>query len=183
MLQRFFDFVGLAGTLDEQAKEFIVRAKQNPDWATKAIIKFLPRDKLENGTMSQSTIANYVKPIKLLCEDEVHLSWKKISRFVPSTTAADDRCPSREEIQHLIKYNNPRIRPLVLVMVSSGMSVEGWEYLRWGHIEPQERDGKIVAAKMNVNVGKRSTRKRRRYFTYISPLKNGWTIGRRVVRI
>lgn len=54
-------------------------------------------------------------------------------------------------------------------MSSCGMSVEAWEYLRWGHIQPQERDGKIVAAKMYVNVGKRSTRKRRQYYTYITP--------------
>jgi hypothetical protein len=174
MLQRFFDFLGLAGTLDEQAQGFIKLAKQNPDWVTKAIIRFLPTDKLENGTMSQSTIANYLKPIKLLCEvyevSEMHSKWKKISRFVPSTSAsADDRCPSLEELQSLIKYNNPRVRPFVLVMSSCGMSVEAWEYLRWGHIQPHERDGKIVAAKMYVNVGKRSTRKRRQYYTYITP--------------
>jgi hypothetical protein len=86
MLQRFFDFLGLAGTVDEQAQGFITLAKQNPDWATKAIIKFLPTDKLENNTMSQSTIANYLKPIKLLCEvsevAEMHSKCKKISRFV-----------------------------------------------------------------------------------------------------
>lgn len=171
MLKRFFDSLGLVGTLDEQTQEFITRAKRNPNWATTVIIKFLPTDRLENGTMSQSTVANYVKPIKLLCEIyEVQLPWKKkILRFVPSTSPADDRCPSLEELLSLVKYNNPRVRSFVLVMSSCGMSVEAWEYLRWGHIQPQERDGKILAAKVDVNVGKRSTRKRRQYYTYITP--------------
>lgn len=54
-------------------------------------------------------------------------------------------------------------------MVSSGMSEEAWEYLKFGHIKAEIRDGQIIAAKMVVNVGKKNTKKRHRYITFITP--------------
>jgi integrase len=48
-------------------------------------------------------------------------------------------------------------------MASSGMRLEAWNYLRWSHIQPIERDGKIVAAKMIVYAGDPEE-----YFTFIT---------------
>lgn len=44
------------------------------------------------------------------------------------------------------------------------MRLEAWHYLRWSHIEPIERDGKIVAAKMTVYADDPEE-----YFTFITP--------------
>jgi len=38
-------------------------------------------------------------------------------------------------------------------MISSGIRVGAWDYLRWGNIKPIDRDGKIVAARMVVYDG------------------------------
>jgi hypothetical protein len=46
-----------------------------------------------------------------------------------------------------------RIKAIVYAMVSSGIRVGAWDYLRWGNIRPIEQDGKIVAARMVVYDG------------------------------
>ena len=38
-------------------------------------------------------------------------------------------------------------------MVSSGIRVGAWDYLRWGNIRPVEQNGKIVGAKIIVYAG------------------------------
>lgn len=173
ILERFFGFINLKGTLDDQTQEFITQAKKNPEWARQGIIKFLilQNDRVERGEISPSTVQNYYKPIKALCAlYDIPLSSKIISRFIPDgPNVADDRAPQLDEIQRLLKDSDPRIKPMVLVMTSSGISVEAWEYLKFGHIEPQTQDGQIVAAKMIVNVGKKITKKRHRYITFITP--------------
>jgi hypothetical protein len=49
-------------------------------------------------------------------------------------------------------------------MASSGMRLEAWNYLRWSHIKPIERDGKVIAAKLTVYAGDPEE-----YFTFITP--------------
>jgi hypothetical protein len=58
-----------------------------------------------------------------------------------------------EEIRMIIDYPDPRIKPIVYTMSGSVMRLEAWNYLRWSHISPIERDGKIIAAKMIVYAG------------------------------
>ena len=38
-------------------------------------------------------------------------------------------------------------------MISSGIRVGAWDYLGWKHIDPVDRDGTIVAAKVVVYAG------------------------------
>jgi hypothetical protein len=35
-------------------------------------------------------------------------------------------------------------------MTSSGIRLGAWNYLKWGHVSPVKKDGKIVAAKLKV---------------------------------
>ena len=49
-------------------------------------------------------------------------------------------------------------------MVSSGIRIGAWDYLRWKHIVPIERDSKIVAAKIIVYDNEESDE----YWTFIS---------------
>ena len=55
-----------------------------------------------------------------------------------------------EEIQRICDYPDRRIKGIVCTMASSGIRLGAWDYLRWGHIEPIKRHGKIVAAKIVV---------------------------------
>ncbi|HKW05037.1 MAG TPA: hypothetical protein VJN71_07045, partial [Nitrososphaerales archaeon] len=72
------------------------------------------------------------KPIKLFTEqNDILLNWRKITRRIPSgSNYANDRAPTLEEIMGILRYKDPRIKPVVLTMVSSGKRVGTWDYLR-----------------------------------------------------
>lgn len=55
-----------------------------------------------------------------------------------------------EEIRKITEYPDRRIKPIVYTMASSGIRLGTWNYLKWVHIIPAEKDGKIVAAKIRV---------------------------------
>jgi integrase len=82
--------------------------------------------------MGLSTVPNYLKAMKLFCEmNDIHVSWKKISRGVPrGRQAANDRAPTREEIQRLLEYPDRRIKPIVYTMISSGIRIGAWDLLK-----------------------------------------------------
>ena len=80
--------------------------------------------------------------------NRVRLDWKIIRRGVPTgNKAANDRAPTLEELQKLVEYPDPRIKSLVCVMVSSGIRLGAWDFLKWGHITPEiDGDGQVVEA-------------------------------------
>ena len=49
-----------------------------------------------------------------------------------------------------MEYPDRRIKPVVYMMASTGIRVGAWDYLKYGHITPIERDAKLVAAKVLV---------------------------------
>jgi hypothetical protein len=154
----FLDFLGLAGVLDEQAKEFLRDAKSNPQWAQNSLIQFVSyqNDRATRGEISVSTIPNYYRATKLFCEmNDIVLPWKKIARGLQKVRkAANDRAPTIEEIRRLIEYPDRRIKPIVYTMVSSGIRVGAWDYLVWKHVTPiTNADGEIIAAKILVYAG------------------------------
>src|ERR687889_2660822 len=79
----FLDFLKLEDGLEEQAKQFLMKARINPQWAQDNFIQFISfeieRDSRKE--ISVSTISNYYKATKLFCEmNDVSLGWKKIRR-------------------------------------------------------------------------------------------------------
>jgi hypothetical protein len=95
---------------------------------------------------------------------DIPIPWKKITRGLPrGKKYADDRIPTIEEIRKLVEYPDRRIKAIVYTM-ASGIRVGAWDYLRWGHIRPIERDGEVIAAKMIVYASEDEE-----YFTFISP--------------
>jgi hypothetical protein len=139
----FLDFLGLRGILDEQAKEFLRNAKQDPEMIQNSLIQFISyqNDRVKRGEISVSTIPNYYRATKLFCEmNDIVLGWKKIARGMARVRkAANDRAPTLEEIQHLIEYPDRRIKPIVYTMVSSGIRIGAWDYLQWKHVSPMTR--------------------------------------------
>ena len=57
-----------------------------------------------------------------------------------------------------------RLKPIVLTMISSGIRVGAWDWLKWKHIIPIERQGSIMAAKIIVYSGEPE-----QYFSFITP--------------
>jgi hypothetical protein len=168
-LAKFFDFIGLTeGTMEARATVFTEKGKKDSDWVFVSVLRFAQSQKVrvESGQISPATLRNYIKAIKLFCEmNDISIVWKKITRGLPKARRfADDRAPSLDEIHKIIEYPDRRIKPIVYTMLSSGIRLDAWNYLRWNHIKPIERESKIVAAKITIYAGDPEE-----YFTFITP--------------
>jgi integrase len=141
----------------KRAKTFTERGKEQPDWVFISVLRFAQaqKERVSNGEISPGTLRNYIKAIKLFCEmNDIVIVWKKIARGLPKARRfADDRAPTLDEIRRIIEYPDRRIKPVVSTMASSGIRLEAWNYLRWSHVKPIERDGKVIAAKITVYAG------------------------------
>jgi integrase len=99
--------------------------------------------------------------------NDIIINWKKISKGMPPVkNYSDDRIPTVEEIQRILEHPDRRIKPIVLVSISSGIRVGSWDFLQWKHVVPMERDGAIVAAKLIVHNTKINNRG---YYSFITP--------------
>jgi hypothetical protein len=159
----------LAGSLEDQAKQFLVKTKESHQWAEDALIGFISYEleRAKRRKISESTIPNYYRATKLFCEmNDIILNWKKIARGLPRAgKAANDRAPTVEEIQKLIEYPDRRIKPIVFTMVSSAIRIGAWDYLQWKHVIPMSNNsGEIIAAKLIVYAGDREE-----YYAFITP--------------
>jgi hypothetical protein len=126
------------------------------DWFTEALIDFIVdyKQRVANREITAGTLRNYYKPIKLFCDmNNILLNWKLIARGIPSAKrAAMDRAPTLEEIHKLLEFpTDERVKPIVLVMVSTGIRLGAWEFLKWKHVTPiTDNYGKVIAARLIV---------------------------------
>jgi hypothetical protein len=167
-LDLFLKHMGIEGsTFEERARKFASKASDT-QWAAQVINDYMryQKERAARKEISESTVPNYYKPIKLFLEmNDVALNWKKISRRIPhGKQYANDRAPSKEEIRTVITYPDRRTKPAALIMASSGVRLGAWDYLNVEDITPIERDGKILAAKVRVYGGTEDE-----YYTFISP--------------
>lgn len=165
----FLDFLGITGNLDTQAKNFLSEAGANPIWAQDSIIRFImfQIERAKGGEIAESTISNYYKATKLFCEmNELSVNWKKIARGIPKgRRAANDRIPTLEEIHKLLEYPDRRIKPIVTIMIASGIRIGAWDTFQWKHITPFRNDnGELIAAKLLVYPGDQEE-----YYSFITP--------------
>ncbi len=134
----FLDFLGLDGTLEEKAKQFWLKAEQNTKCAEDSLMLFIrfQKERANAREISNSTVPNYYSATKLFCEmNDIILNWKKIARGLPRVIeAANDRAPTMEEIQKLIEYPDRRIKPIVFTMISSGIRIGAFDYLKWKYL-------------------------------------------------
>lgn len=126
------------------------------------------KERVDRKEITGSTVRNYVKAIKLFTEmNDILIPWKRITRGLPKGRKwADDRAPTIEEVRKIVGYPDRRIKPIVYTMLSSGIRLGAWDYLKWGHISSIYRDGNVdlLAAKIVVYAGEEE-----QYFTFISP--------------
>jgi hypothetical protein len=164
----FLDFLKLQGSIEEQAMEFLTKARQNPQWAQDNLMRFmaLQNERARRKEIAECTISNYYKATKLFCEmNDLSLSWKRIRRGLPrGRKAANDRAPTIEEIQKLVEYPDRRIKAIIYTMASSGIRVGAWDYLQWKHVTPINNGvGEVIAAKLIIYPGDHEE-----YYTFIT---------------
>ncbi|HEY6536981.1 MAG TPA: hypothetical protein VIY08_14485 [Candidatus Nitrosocosmicus sp.] len=127
-LKTFLDYIQIPGKdIEERLVNLYNKAKENPQWLQNSFMNFMifQKERVINGEIEASTIFNYYKPVKLFCDvNDILLNWKFISRGIPKGKhASDDRAPTLEEIHQLLKYPDIRIKPIVLLMLSSGIRI------------------------------------------------------------
>jgi hypothetical protein len=174
-LQRFgyfLDFAQVAtekGTSIEKCSSRLVDlAKSDYNWLVNCIFNYLQllKNRVESKEIKPSTLRNNIKPIKLFCDQmDIDIPWKKLTRGMPKERKyANDRAPKLEEIIRISEYPDRRIKSIIYTMVSSGMRLGAWDYLRWKDISPIIRDGKVIAAKIKIY-----SEEEDEYFSFITP--------------
>jgi integrase len=158
----FFDFLGIPKindsgriiSIEQRFNTFLAKAKEDNNWLTTNIVKYLQghRLRVESKEITGSTLRNYIKPIKLFCEQmDIEIPWKKIIRGMPrGRRYANDRAPTLEEIRKISDYPDRRIKPIVYLMASSGIRLGAFDYLKWSDIEPIMKNDTCIAAKVRV---------------------------------
>jgi hypothetical protein len=67
----FLSYVGITeGNIENRCNILGQRSKADPVWLTNNVLKYLQihRQRVEQREISASTLSNYIKPIKLFCE-------------------------------------------------------------------------------------------------------------------
>ncbi len=169
-LKIFLDFVNCPGdSFEDKTNALYTKIMQNGyEWLQYTLIDYisLQKSRVAEKEITAGTLRNYYKPIKLFCDmNDILVNWKIVTRGMPSPKrAAQDRSPTIDEIQSIMEFTDVRIKPIVLTMVSSGIRLGAWEYLKWKHITPiYNETGILLAAKMIVY-----PQEPEEYFTFIS---------------
>ena len=158
-LRIFFDFINLLqnSSIEDRCNRFAEKAIEDNNWTFSRIISFLQyqKERVEREEITAATLYNFVKAIKLFCEmADIPISWKRITRALPKVRRlADDRAPTIEEIRKLMEYPDRRIKPILYTMISSGIRIEAWDWLKWKHIIPITQNGNVIAAMIVVYSG------------------------------
>jgi len=170
-LEKFFDFCKFEGvTVKEKAENFVRYAKENDaEKVTDLILNYMLYhiNRAAKKIISKSTVRNFYKPIKLFCDiNSIMFNSRVITRGIPSGSEnSNDRIPTREEIKEILNYTDRRLKPITYTMISSGIRIGAWEYLKWKNIIPlYNENNKIIAAKIIVYDGEPE-----QYFSFITP--------------
>ncbi|MGC1933070.1 MAG: hypothetical protein WA667_29195 [Candidatus Nitrosopolaris sp.] len=165
------DYLHLEGGIEEQVIEFVKRVTDNPKWLQESFMNFVlhQKERVKNKEISEGTIGNYYKAVKLFCEmnfDHPVINWKKVVRGMPRARKfALDRIPTIEEIRKLCEFPDRRIKPIVYTMMSSGIRLGAFDLLQWKHVSPITNSKEVIAAKMIIYPGDPVEE----YYTFCSP--------------
>jgi hypothetical protein len=79
----FLDYIGIGEqcTIEDRCNIFGKKAKTDINWFANNLLEYLQihKDRVERKEITGSTLRNYIKPIKLFCEQmDITIPWKKI---------------------------------------------------------------------------------------------------------
>jgi hypothetical protein len=170
-LEKFFDFCKFEGVnVKEKADNFVKFTKENDvEKTTDLILNYMLYhiNRAAKKIISKSTVRNFYKPIKLFCDmNSIIFNARVITRGIPSGSEhSNDRIPTREEISDMLQYPDRRLKPITYAMISSGIRIGAWEFLKWKNISPiYDQNNRIIAAKITVYDGEPE-----QYFSFVTP--------------
>lgn len=146
------------------APGFVRAGKADPKRAEGRIMAYIGA--MKEKSLKPATIRARLAPIKLLLEmnDVAGVNWKKVGKVIPHPTVAEDRAPTVEEVRAIAGDTDFRLRVGVLFMATGGLRVGAFAGLKIKHVEPIERGGKVLAARVKVYPGSREE-----YSCFVSP--------------
>jgi hypothetical protein len=170
-IRTFFNFIDFCHdkNMEERCNSFAETMKSDSNWGLNNIIRFLQfqKERTQKNEITPATMINFVKALKLFCEmSDIPIPWKKLTRGLPrARETSNDRAPTIEEISKLVEYPDRRIKPIIFTMISSGIRLGSWDYLKWKHVIPISNDlNEVVAAKIIVYAGDIEE-----YFAFVTP--------------
>jgi len=124
---------GIRWVVGADVDGFLALAERDRQEAESRIIAFA---RANRDRVASSTIVNPVKAVKSFLEYyEVPLNWKKIRSELPvAQKVAMDRAPTVEEVRKLLSVCDLRMKVVTYVMISSGIRVGAFDYLRLGDL-------------------------------------------------
>ena len=98
-LADFMSYVGITeGNIENKCNLLGEKCKADSKWLANNVIQYLHnhRKRVGRREISASTLNNYIKPIKLFCEQlEITLPWKRMTRGIPrGRRYPNDRVPT-----------------------------------------------------------------------------------------
>jgi len=135
----------LEGSFEQRAKQLVLEAKQNPEWATGVFLALAKRlkertqlDVNNKNYLNPNSVPNFFKPLKKLFDmNAIPMSWPRVYASLPeSNNNSEGRGYTRQEIQDLLKFAKGALdRAIILVAASSGIR-EGGFSLEWQDLKP-----------------------------------------------
>jgi hypothetical protein len=121
------------------ASFFVELSKANAELATDIIATYIKEGKklVESGSLTGGTLANQIKPIKVLLDaNRIPIHWKSLYRMLPKKEApADDRAYTRQELQKMLEVAHDITDKVIITLFSSGgFRVEAWNYFTWSDL-------------------------------------------------
>ena len=170
MLSRFLNFIDIVGeTIEDKCHLFYNFAKNvdNRKALESELMRYIifQEERIKRKEISSGTLRNYIKAIKLFFTmNDILVNWDKIKMGMSTVNqTSKDRIPETSEVNTLFGYNDIRIKPIVLTMLSSGIRVGSWDWLKWKHVIPIHTNNQLVAAKLIVYGGEPE-----QYFSFIT---------------
>ena len=105
-LDKFLSYLGFEGTIEEKCNQLYAISK-DINFFHSQLIRFIntQKQRIEDKEISEGTLCNYVKAVKLFCNmNDIIINWKKIGKGMPSEKHnADDRIPTFDEIHKILE--------------------------------------------------------------------------------
>jgi hypothetical protein len=118
-LDRFLTFIGLQGTIEEKCAKLYELSKMNSELLQSYLIRFInsEKERIENTEITEGTLCNYVKAIKLFFSmNDIIVNWKKLGKGIPQEKqSAQDRVPTTDEVHKLHEHPDRRIKIIVYI--------------------------------------------------------------------